>query len=263
MLSSSKKAKLISGLKHYKKMYLDRGYEELDESATRLMINHFLTDVLGYKMIDEIKTEYMIRGTYADYVVQIDGTRQFLIEVKGFSLELSEKHLRQAINYGANEGIEWAILTNARKMDLYKIIFDKPIDSKKVFSIDLTNQSSFKGIAEQLQYLHRDCVIKNELDTLWSKHSALDPNNLVSYLFGKPVINYIRRELRSKFKSKFSDDEIGEGIKNIIENPICLENLKQLKPRKKREKSETTLEENKIITTPTDLTDQNQITPSH
>jgi len=94
MLSPTKKVKLISALKYYKKEYLDKGYAELDESATRLMINHFLTDVLGYKMIEEIKTEYMIRGAYADYVIQIHGNRHVLVEVKGYSLELSGKHLR-------------------------------------------------------------------------------------------------------------------------------------------------------------------------
>jgi hypothetical protein len=153
MLSPAKKVKLISALKFYKKEYLDKGYAELDESATRLMINHFLTEVLGYKMIEEIKTEYMIRGTYADYVIQINGNRHFLVEVKGYSLELSGKHLRQAINYGANEGIEWAVLTNGRQIDLYKIIFEKPIDSKKVFSIDLTDQGTFKDNADLLQFL--------------------------------------------------------------------------------------------------------------
>jgi len=236
MLSSAKMTKLIFALKHYKKVYLDRGYGELDESATRLMINHFLTEVLGYKMIEEIKTEYMIRGTYADYVIQINGVRHILIEVKAFSLELSEKHLRQAVNYGANEGIEWAILTNGRKIDLYKIIFDKPIDCKKVLSIDLTDHFYLKENAEQLQYLHKDSVIKKELDTLWKKHSALDPNTLACYLLGKPVINYIRKELKNKYKSKFSDIEISDGIKKIISNPICLENIKPVKERKKKEK---------------------------
>jgi hypothetical protein len=246
MLSTSKKAKLASALKNFKKVYLDKGYGELDESATRLMINHFLSDVLGYKMIEEIKTEYMIRGTYADYVVQINGVRYFLIEVKAFSLELSEKHLRQAINYGANEGIEWAVLTNARKIDFYKIIFDKPIDSKKVFSIDLTDLSAFKDNVELLQYLHKDCIIKNELETLWKKHSALNPLTLSSYLFGKPVINYIKRELRTKFKSKFSDNEISEGIRNIITNPICFGDIKPIKEKKKREIKPAALIENNL-----------------
>lgn len=234
MLSPTKKLKLISALKHYRKEYLDKGYGDLDESATRLMINHFLTEVLGYKMIEEIKTEYMIRGTYADYVIQLNGTRHFLIEVKGFSLELSEKHLRQAINYGANEGIDWAILTNGRKIDLYKIIFDKPIDSKLVLSLDLTDPAALKENAEKLQFLHRDSLIRKELDVLWKKHTALDINTLACYLLGKPVINYVKKELRNKYKSSFNDIEIADAIKKVIANPICIDNIKPAKERKKK-----------------------------
>jgi len=252
MLSPTKKTRLISALKSYRKEYLDKGYGELDESATRLMINHFLTEVLGYKMIEEIKTEYMIRGTYADYVLQINGNRHILIEVKGFSLELSGKHLRQAINYGANEGIEWAILTNARKIDLYKIIFEKPIESKKVFSIDLTDQSAFKENVEFLSYLHRDCVVKEDLEILWKKHSALDPNTLACYLLGKPVINYVKRELRAKYNSKFSDSEVSDAIKNVLMSSICLENVKPVREKRKKEKTEEKIKES-IITAPPEI----------
>src|ERR1700741_2515230 len=107
MLTASKKTKLLNALKIYNRKYLDGKTIELDESGTRLMVNTFLTDVLGYIPIEEVKTEYMIRGTYADYEIQTKEIRQFLFEVKSLSYSLSQKHLRQAINYGANEGIEW------------------------------------------------------------------------------------------------------------------------------------------------------------
>ena len=110
--------KLLSALKLYKKRYID-SYTELDESGTRLMVNSFLSEILGFTPIEEIKTEYMIKGTYADYMIQTGGIRHFLVEVKALSLELSDKHLRQTINYGANEGIEWALLTNGRSCDFY------------------------------------------------------------------------------------------------------------------------------------------------
>jgi len=70
MLTASKQAKLLDSLKKYSKKYLHGKLTELDESGTRLMINEFLSDVLGYAPIEEIKTEYMIKGTYADYVIQ-------------------------------------------------------------------------------------------------------------------------------------------------------------------------------------------------
>jgi predicted type IV restriction endonuclease len=238
MLNPAKKSKMIASLKNYKKTYLDKQYGELDESATRLMINHFLTEILGFKMIEEIKTEFMIRGTYADYVVQINGIRYFLVEVKALSIELSEKHLRQAINYGANEGIEWIVLTNARKLELYKILFEKPIEGRKVFSIDLQDSTHIKEDVELLQYLHKESVMKKELDTLWKKHSALKSTTIAGFLFGKPVVTYLKRELKNRYKSKFSDEEIIEAIKKVIIEQTCLDNVKPIKEKKKKETKE-------------------------
>src|SRR5258705_210545 len=60
MLTSAKKAKLLNNLKIYSKRYLNK-MTELDESGTRLMVNHFLTEVLGFIPIDEVKTEYMTK----------------------------------------------------------------------------------------------------------------------------------------------------------------------------------------------------------
>ncbi|MDQ2656592.1 MAG: hypothetical protein M3Y60_04155, partial [Bacteroidota bacterium] len=107
MLTSRKSHNLLNGIKEYRKQFFTKDIRELDESGTRIMVNHILTDLLGYKSLEEIKTEYMIKGTYADYVVQIGGDRHFLVEVKALSLALSNKHLRQAIEYAANEGVEW------------------------------------------------------------------------------------------------------------------------------------------------------------
>lgn len=178
MLTTSKKTKLGNALKNYRKNYLHGKLTELDESGTRLMVNTFLTDVLGYSPIEEIKTEYMIRGTYADYVIQTKDTRHFLVEVKALSFALSDKHLRQAINYGANEGIEWALLTNGRYFEFYKILFNKPIESRKIFSFDMADGSQLKDCIELIQYLHKDSVTNKGLHYLWNKNCALDPNNI-------------------------------------------------------------------------------------
>jgi hypothetical protein len=60
MLTPSKKKKLLSNLKAFQKKYFNKSLGDLDESGTRLMVNDLLTTVLGYKPIEEIKTEYMI-----------------------------------------------------------------------------------------------------------------------------------------------------------------------------------------------------------
>lgn len=237
MLTPSKRKKLQSSIKEYRKRYLNNRGTELDESGTRLMINSFLTDVLGYLSIDEIKTEYMIKGTYADYVIQLGGTRHFLVEVKALSLTLSDKHLRQAKHYGADEGIEWVVLTNGKVFELYKILFGKPIDSHRIFSIDLSDQTQLKSAVDFLQFLHKDAVKSKALSSLWSKHEALDPKRIAGLLYEKPVINFIKRTIKRKSKSKFTDEELFHAIDRIIAESIQLEDIKHSKIKKSKRKS--------------------------
>ena len=238
MLTVTKVKKLLSALKDYHKKYLSKKIKDLDESGTRLMINTLLTDVLGFIPIEEVKTEYMIKGTYADYVIQIKGVRHFLVEVKGFSLELSEKHLRQAVNYGANEGIDWAALTNGRQFELYRILFNKPIEYKKVFTVDLSDKSKFKESAEFLQYLHKDSITKKGLETFWNKCVALDPLTVAKILQDNTVILHVKKELKTKFKNKFSDDEVLSAINRVFLEAIDGDALKHSRVIKKTKKQQ-------------------------
>lgn len=240
MLTKAKQSKLLDALKKYSKQYLHGKLTDLDESGTRLMINSFLTEVLGFLPIEEVKTEYMIRGTYADYVIQQKGTRHFLVEVKSFSLALSDKHLRQAINYGANEGIEWAMLTNGKVFEFYKILFNKPIESVKVFSFDFSDTTTLKEHIETLQYLHKDSVFNKGLDFLWNKCLALDSKNVAALLYNPTVINFIRKALKTKFKTKFSEDEVANALNKILIHQINPDDIKigKIKREKKgREKA--------------------------
>lgn len=236
MITSSKKAKLQLALKAYCKKYLSGSITELDESGTRLLVNHLLADVLGFLPIEEIKTQYMIRGTYADYMIQSKGERHFLVEVKALSLNLSDKHLRQAINYGANEGIEWALLTNGKKLEFYKILFNKPIEWRKVISIDLCDPTQLKEASELLQYLHRDSVLNKGLPALWNKSCALDPAHIAGLLYAPPIANFIKKTLKEKFKCKFSDEEITAGITRIISEAVNLETVKPFKAKAVKKK---------------------------
>lgn len=239
MLSASKSSKMLTALKDYKKRYLVKAIADLDESGTRIMINNFLSSILGYQELEEIKTEYMIKGTYADYIVQLGGKQHFLVEVKAYSIDLSDKHLRQAINYGANEGIEWAILTNGRQFQLYKIVFEKPISEKLVFEVDFTAEDySAKEVFGHLVYLHRDAVIKKSLNDLWSRYSALNPLNIAGLLFAPQVIKFLKKELKSKYASKFEDDEIIESLTEVVCEEIPADKLKipRFKSKKKNVK---------------------------
>lgn len=239
MISAGKSSKMLQSLKDYKKRYLSKNISDLDESGTRIMINTFLTSILGYQELEEIKTEYMIKGTYADYIVQIGGKRHFLVEVKAFSIDLSDKHLRQAINYGANEGIDWAILTNGRQFQLYKILFEKPISEKLIFEIDFTaDDFNAKAALEQLIYLHRDAVVKKSLTDLWSRYSALEPLNIAGLLFSPQIISFLKKALKRKYNSKFGDEEIIDSLTEVVCEQIPADKLKMPRaPKRKKNKA--------------------------
>ncbi|SJZ67618.1 type I restriction enzyme HsdR N-terminal domain-containing protein [Sediminibacterium ginsengisoli] len=239
MLTPSKKIKLLNGLKTYKKQYLDRGLSDLDESGTRLMINHFLCEVLGYKPIEEIKTEYMIKGTYADYVIQLGGVRHFLVEVKALSLQLSTKHLRQTVDYGANEGIDWAILTNGKTLELHRIIFGKPIDSRVMFTVDLSDAASFKKAAELIQYLHRDAIQKKSLKALWNRCEALNKMTIAGMLYSKKITDELRKIIKARYNEKCTDEEISQALNSIMQDKIDLEKIKVFKSVKAERKPKT------------------------
>ncbi|MET0636654.1 MAG: type I restriction enzyme HsdR N-terminal domain-containing protein [Chitinophagaceae bacterium] len=217
---------MLDNLKSYHKRFLAGSITDLDESGTRIMINHFLSDVLGYAALEEIRTEYMIKGTYADYMIQVNGKRHFLVEVKAFSLTLNESHLRQTVNYGANEGIDWALLTNGKQFDFYKILFEKPISHKRIFSVDLTDPSLIKKMAEFLQYLSRDSTQKKGLDSLWSKSLALTPDSMSKILLSSDIVCIVRKSVNKMFDTKFSDEKIQESILEIISEKIDISSFK-------------------------------------
>ena len=231
MLSTQKLLKFTQSIKDYKKKFLDKPLGELDESGTRLLINHFLTEMLGYETLSEVKTEYMIKGTYADYVIQIGGKRHFLVEVKALSLNLSSNHLRQSINYGANEGIDFVLLTNGRVFELYKVLFEKPISHELIFSLDFSELSNLKVLADQLQYLHKDAVLKKGLDVLWDRHSALSPKNLSKLLFSTEVVKFLQKELKKKYSIKFDEVVIESAVKRIAMESVIIEDFKPIKRR--------------------------------
>lgn len=132
MLTALKQQKLLNSLKAYRKDFLDGNIKELDESGTRIMINRFLSDVLGYKQLEEIKTEYMIKGTYADYVIQVNKNRHFIVKLKVHSIQLLEKRLKQSINYITS-------INNGRRFKFYNLLLKKLVSSQLLFTVSLNN----------------------------------------------------------------------------------------------------------------------------
>jgi len=217
MATERQQQQFEKNLREYRKKYLTKKQNlEVDESATRLMVNYFLTDVLGYAELDEIKTEYAIRGEYADYVLQLKRKKHFVIEVKSIQIDLNERHLRQSLSYAANEGIDWILLFNGRQVQLYRVIFAKPIDVHKVFEFDLLNLSTVRTASHHLINLSKRAVEKGELEDYWKRFDALTPANLIKQMYSADVVNCVRKRLRQASGINFGNDDVLNALHDLI-----------------------------------------------
>lgn len=214
-LTPTQKIELKEKYKSFVKNYMKNEFLHLDESGTRIMVNYFLSQVLGFLELVEIKTEYAIKSLYADYVIQVENKRHFVVEVKSIDLELNQSHLRQAEMYAANEGIEWIMLTNGRALNLYRVIFDKPISTHKIFEIDFLTKNDIEENVDKLSYLTKKCVISGELDNYWKRFMSLNPSNMLNYLSEDCVLNEIRKLIKKDVGINFELEEIKKSITKL------------------------------------------------
>jgi len=180
------------------------------------MVNNFLTETMGYAELDDIKTEYNIRGEYADYVIQLARKKHIVIEVKSIQIDLNDRHLRQSLSYAANEGIDWILLFNGKQIKLYRVLFGKPISFHQVFGYDLMDLTTIKQAASEIAYLSKKCVQKGELDDYWKRFDALTPASLVKAIYTEDVVRAIRLRLKKNCGISFDQQDVAEAIQSLL-----------------------------------------------
>ena len=137
MVSKKTTERLTQGLKRMVPIVQQQKTRDVSEADTVTLVKDVLAEVFGYDKYAELTAEHCIRGTYCDLAVKIDDKCVLLLEVKAIGTELNDRHVKQAIDYAANEGIDWVILTNAVTWRLYHVLFTKPIDKQLVSEVDL------------------------------------------------------------------------------------------------------------------------------
>lgn len=212
-------------LKEYKKKYLRKEFAEVNEPATRIMINYLLTDILGYKELEEVKTEYRIRSEYADYVIQVKRKKHFVVEVKSIDIDLDEHHLRQSLSYAANEGIDWIVLTNGREIRLYRVNFTKPIRTTLIYTLNLMDYDDFKKAPSQLWYLTKSAIERGDLEKFWKQADALRLEHIAKVLYCEDIVRRLRTELKHETDIYFQLDDVADALFDLITQAV------KIKPR--------------------------------
>jgi predicted type IV restriction endonuclease len=110
---------------------------DVNEADTGTLVKAVLSDAFGWDPFFEVTSEFAIRSTYVDLAVKTDNQVGYLIEVKAIGSDLRDNHLRQAVNYAANQGVDWVVLTNGAVWQAFRVTFGKPIGHELVFDLDL------------------------------------------------------------------------------------------------------------------------------
>jgi predicted type IV restriction endonuclease len=207
-------------IKSYKKRYLRKEFAQENESATRIMVNSFLTEVLGYQELEEIKTEYRIRSEYADYVIQLKRKKHFVVEVKSIQLDINEKHLTQSLSYAANEGIDWILLMNGRQIQLYRVNFNKPITTTLIYKFDLLSIEDLKKAPQHLWFLTKKAVERGNLEQFWKRTNALQLENLAKLLYSEEIVKRLRNDLKTETGIYFQTDDVAKVLFELITNAV-------------------------------------------
>lgn len=199
MININKKVseRISNGIKRFQPILQSAKTRDVNESDTVIIITDMLSYLFGYDKYTEITSEFAIRGTYCDLAIKIDSKVELLIEVKAIGLELKEAYAKQAIDYAANQGIDWVLLTNGVIWRVYKVTYGKPIGNELVIEIDFLN-INFKSTEhlEQLFFISKEGLEKECLSDYHIQKQTLSRYFLAELIQGDAVLECIRRELK-------------------------------------------------------------------
>lgn len=200
--------RIANQIRRYQSILTAARTRDISESDTVVIIGDMLSDLLGYDKYTEVTTEFAIRGTYVDLAVKVGNDVRFLIEAKAVGVDLKDQHVKQAVDYAVNQGIEWVALTNGWIWRVYKVHFRQPVDKSLVFDIDLLQITPRSPILlDCFGNLSREGFTASSMAAVFQQQQATSKFSLAAIMQSPVSIGVLRRELRRVFPGLKVDDE--------------------------------------------------------
>lgn len=186
-----------SEVRKYQKVIKAAKDRDINESDTVIIITDMLTDIFGYDKYEDITSEFSIRGTYCDLALKVEDKVHYLMEVKAIGLDLKDSHLRQAIGYGAQHGIQWVILTNGEVWEIHRIKFEMPVSSELLCEFNFLELSSRKKEHQDILYLLcKEGISKAVIEDFHEHIKSVNKFIIGAILQTNSGLTLIRRELK-------------------------------------------------------------------
>ena len=191
---------------------------DISEADTVTVVKDILSDVFGFDKYAELTSEHSIRGTFCDLAIKIDGKLCILIEVKAIGTELKDGHIKQAVDYAANQGCDWVVLTNGINWHIYHVLFRKPIDKQEVAHVNLlTVSTKSEADMERLYLLTREGIIKSALAEYRDRREATSRYMLAAILLHSDSVQAtLRREIRRVSEILVEPDVIDKMLREEV-----------------------------------------------
>ena len=190
-------ARLSAGLKRFQPILASAKSRDVNESDTVVIVADILGEIFGYDKYSEITSEHAVRGTYCDLAIKIDGALAFLAEVKAIGADLRESYVKQAVDYAANQGVEWVVLTNGALWRIYRVGFGKPITNELLIELDMLSLSARNDDHLELLFLlSKEGWLRSRLGDYHNQKEALSRFTVAAIVLSDPLVEIVRRELR-------------------------------------------------------------------
>lgn len=215
--------RITQNLKKFQQVLTDAKNRDISESDTVVILGDMLCELLGYKKYVEVTTEFAIRGTFVDLAVKVGEDVRFLVEAKAINIDLKDNHVKQAIDYGANHGIEWVVLTNGAVWQVYKIHFKQPIDKSLIFEVDLLKTTPKNNqLIECFGTLSREGFTQSSMTAFFQQQQATSKYSIGALLYSPAVLATLKKELKKLSPSIKVDDDY---LKQLICNDVLKREL--------------------------------------
>lgn len=208
-VSAKVASRITAQLKAYQGILAQAMKKDSSEGDTVVIVTGMISDILGYDKYQNLSSEHAIRGTYVDLMVSTDNKPRFLVEVKAIGTELKDTHIKQAIDYAANKGVDWVVLTNGVAWRIYKVVFAKPIDKVLVCELNAL-EANCKGpeAIECFGNLSLEAFSKDTLSDWFHEKQITSKFAIAALLLSDAILVSVRQQIRRLSQVRVDIDEL-------------------------------------------------------
>jgi hypothetical protein len=122
---------------------------------------------------------------------------------------LKDTYIKQAIDYAANKGVDWVVLTNGIVWRIYKVVFAKPIDRVLVCELNaLTANCKGSEAIECFGNLSLEAFSKDQLSDWFHEKQITSKFAIAALLLSDEILDSLRLQIRRMSQVRMDVDDL-------------------------------------------------------